>query len=66
MSACGCQRSESLDHPAHRESSDRAVRNIIVSKYADHCPLFRQSAILLRDAGIEITRATMCGWVMTF
>ena len=25
----------------------------------------RQSVILLRDAGIEIGRATMCGWMMT-
>jgi hypothetical protein len=41
------------------------IIDTIVSKYADHCPLYRQSAILLRDAGIEITRATMCGWVMT-
>jgi hypothetical protein len=26
--------------------------------------LYRQSALLERDCGIEITRATMCGWVM--
>ena len=41
------------------------IIDTIVNKYANHCPLYRQSAILLRDAGIEITRATMCGWVMT-
>ena len=45
--------------------SDEMIIDTIVSKYADHCPLYRQSAILLRDAGIEITRTTMCGWVMT-
>jgi transposase len=45
--------------------ADEVIIDTIVSKYADHCPLYRQSAILLRDAGIEITRATMCGWVMT-
>ncbi|HET9101517.1 MAG TPA: IS66 family transposase [Acidobacteriaceae bacterium] len=45
--------------------SDQVIIDTIVSKYANHCPLYRQSAILLRDAGIEITRATMCGWVMT-
>jgi transposase len=28
-------------------------------------PLYRQSVIFLRDAGIDISRATMCGWVMT-
>ena len=35
--------------------ADEVIIDTIVSKYA----------ILLRDAGIEITRATMCGWVMT-
>src|ERR1035438_467313 len=30
----------------------------------DHCPLYRQSVILLRDAGIDISRATIDGWVM--
>lgn len=44
--------------------SDRVLIDTIVSKYADHSPLYRQSAILRRDAGVEISRATMCGWVM--
>jgi len=45
--------------------SDRIIVDTIVSKYADHNPLYRQSVIFLRDAGIDISRATMCGWVMT-
>jgi transposase len=45
--------------------SDRIIIDTIVGKYADHTPLFRQSVIFLRDAGIDISRATMCGWVMT-
>jgi transposase len=45
--------------------SDRIIIDTIVGKYADHNPLFRQSVIFLRDAGIDISRATMCGWVMT-
>jgi len=45
--------------------SDQVIIDTIVSKYADHCPLYRQSAILLRDAGLDISRGTMCGWVMT-
>jgi transposase len=45
--------------------SDRIIIDTLVSKYADHNPLFRQSVIFLRDAGIDISRATMCGWVMT-
>ncbi|MHB1743421.1 MAG: IS66 family transposase [Acidobacteriaceae bacterium] len=45
--------------------SDRVVIDTLVAKYADHSPLYRQSVILLRDAGIDISRATLCGWVMT-
>ena len=44
--------------------SDRVVIDTIVNKYSDHLPLYRQSAILLRDAGVSIGRATMDGWVM--
>lgn len=47
--------------------SDRVVIDTIISisKYCDHVPLYRQSAILERELGIEISRATMDGWVMT-
>ena len=44
--------------------SDRVVIDTLVSKYSDHLPLYRQSVILERDAGVEISRATMDGWVM--
>src|SRR5664280_2176026 len=44
--------------------SDRVIIDTVVSKYADHSPLYRQSVILLRDAGIDIGRATLDGWVM--
>jgi transposase len=44
--------------------SDQIIIDTMVGKYADHNPLYRQSAILLRDAGIDISRATMCGWMM--
>jgi transposase len=44
--------------------SDRIVIDTIVSKYGDYQPLYRQSAILEREAGIEIGRATLDGWVM--
>ena len=45
--------------------SDGVIIDTVVNKYCDHSPLYRQSVALLRDAGIEISRATMCGWVMT-
>jgi transposase len=44
--------------------SDQVVINTVVSKYSDHLPLYRQSVILEREAGVEISRATMDGWVM--
>jgi hypothetical protein len=46
--------------------SDEVIINTVVNKHRDHSPLYRQSVALLRDAGIDISRATMCGgWVMT-
>jgi transposase len=45
-------------------ASDRVIIDTVVNKYCDHAPLYRQSVILLRDAGIEISRATLDGWVM--
>jgi transposase len=44
--------------------SDRVVIDTVVSKYCDHLPLYRQSVILRREAGVEIGRATLDGWVM--
>ena len=44
--------------------SDRVVIDTVVAKYSDHLPLYRQSAILERETGIEISRATLDGWVM--
>ena len=44
--------------------SDRVVIDTVVSKYGDHLPLYRQSAILERDTGVSISRATMDGWIM--
>jgi transposase len=45
-------------------ASDRVVIDTVVSKYADHVPLYRQSAILERETGIDLSRATLDGWVM--
>ena len=45
-------------------ASDRVVIETVVSKYCDHVPLYRQEAMLEREAGVEISRATLDGWVM--
>jgi transposase len=45
--------------------SDRVVIDTVISKYSDHLPLYRQSVMLERETGLEISRATLDGWVMT-
>jgi hypothetical protein len=40
------------------------ILDTVVAKYSDHLPLYRQSAILKRETGVEIHRATLDGWVM--
>jgi transposase len=45
-------------------ASDRVVIETVVWKYCDHVPLYRQEAMWEREAGVEISRATLDGWVM--
>src|SRR6202162_4122707 len=45
-------------------ASDAVVINTVVAKYCDHLPLYRQAVMLEREAGVEIGRATLDGWVM--
>jgi transposase len=44
--------------------NDQIVIKIIVNKYCDDQPLYRQSAMLERDSGVELSRATLDGWVL--
>jgi transposase len=45
-------------------ASDRIVIDTVISKYCNHTPLYRQSMILGRDLGLQISRATLDGWVL--
>src|SRR6201994_2637125 len=38
------------------------LAHLLVSKYADHLPLYRQSEIYARD-GLDLDRSTLSGWV---
>jgi len=38
------------------------LAHVMVAKYCDHLPLYRQSGIYARD-GVDIERSTMVGWV---
>ena len=40
------------------------IAHVITSKYCDHLPLYRQQFMLARQ-GVELSRKTLCGWVMT-
>jgi transposase len=62
----GCDRV--VEAPAPSRPIERGLAgpsllaHVIVSKYADHLPLFRQSEIYARQ-GVELPRSTMAGWV---
>jgi transposase len=43
-------------------ATEATVAHILVSKYADHLPLYRQAQIYSRQ-GIELDRSTLAGWV---
>jgi transposase len=45
-------------------ASDTVVIHTVVAKYCDHLPLYRQQTILEREAGVDVSRATLDGWVM--
>jgi transposase len=42
--------------------TERLVADVVVSKFADHLPLYRQSQILARS-GVHIERSTLAHWV---
>ena len=57
-----------IQEPAPSRPLDRAMvapgllAQVIVAKYADHCPLYRQEGIY-RRSGVELDRATLAAWV---
>ena len=42
--------------------TERLVAHVLVAKYADHCPLYRQAQVFARQ-GIELDRSTLAYWV---
>jgi len=42
--------------------TEATIAHVLVSKYADHLPLYRQSQILAR-AGVDLHRAVLADWV---
>jgi transposase len=65
--SCGnCSRV--VQQPAPSRPIERALpapgllAQVIVAKFADHCPLYRQQGIY-RRSGVELERATLASWV---
>lgn len=66
LSCVACDRIVQV--PAPSRPIDRGLAgpgllaHLLVSKYADHQPLYRQSEIYARD-GVDLDRSTLAGWV---
>jgi hypothetical protein len=44
--------------------SNRLLVNVAINKYSDHAPLYRQALAMKRDAGVDVSAATLCGGIM--
>ena len=66
LSCAGCSRI--VQAPAPNRPIDRGLAgpgllaHVLVAKYADHLPLYRQSEIYRRE-GVELDRSTLADWV---
>lgn len=66
--SCGCCHDGVSIVPAPAQAVERSIAgegllaHVVVSKYADHSPLYRLEGIFKRH-GVEISRTTMCDWV---
>jgi transposase len=63
--ACGCTVRTAGKPPQPIEKSIAGaslLAHVIVSKMADHLPLYRQEKMFERH-GVELSRKTMCGWM---
>lgn len=66
---CSCRRCEAICQapapslPIRRgRAGPGLLAHVLVSKYADHAPLYRQAETLARD-GVELSRSTLADWV---
>jgi transposase len=66
LSCSGCQKivqAEAPSRPIARGLAGPALlAHVLVSKYADHLPLYRQSQIYARE-GVDLDRSTLADWV---
>ncbi len=66
LSCPSCQRIVQVSAPSRPIARGLAgpglLAHVLVAKYADHLPLYRQSQIYAR-AGVELDRSTLADWV---
>jgi transposase len=69
--ACGsCEELGVTTAPAPKKiiekckASDQMVVEVMIAKYCNHQPLYRQCVSILRDTNLELSRMTLCGWMM--
>ena len=66
LACAGCDKivqAEAPSRPIERGiAGPGLLAHVLVSKYADHLPLFRQAEIYARE-GVELDRSTMAEWV---
>jgi transposase len=65
LACAGCDRivqAEAPSRPIERSiAGPGLLAHVLVSKYADHLPLYRQSQIFART-GVELDRSTLAEW----
>lgn len=66
---CSCRRCEAISQASapslpilRGRASPGLLAHVLVSKYADHLPLYRQADILARE-GVVLSRSTLADWV---
>jgi transposase len=66
LSCAQCSRIVQMPAPArpieHAAPTAGLLAQVIVAKYADHLPLYRQAGIY-RRAGVQLERSTLASWV---
>jgi len=66
LSCTRCERIVQVEAPSRPIARGLAgpglLAHVLVAKYADHLPLYRQSAIYARE-GVELERSTLADWV---
>lgn len=66
MACACCERFQQAPLPSRPIERGRPgpglLAHVLVNKYADHLPLYRQSRIFARE-GIDLDRSTLAGWV---